>query len=134
MRKKKNTRKKAIPFCAFLFSLILYSTLIHPYQRFLLFGFFFFPFPLFSKTVTPAHFPSQQARENISQSYLSCQASFFFFSAFFQLFFTPLNLFNRISSSLSYRCHRYPPPFENSSYFLSRLSTVHNHNITIEDM
>ena len=33
LRKKKNTRKKAIPSCAFLFSLILYSTLIHPYQK-----------------------------------------------------------------------------------------------------
>jgi len=61
-----------------------------PYQRFLLFGFFFFPFPLISKTNLPASrcFSALQAKKNVSQNRLFCQAPFaFFIFIFFQAFF-----------------------------------------------
>jgi len=51
LRKKKNTRKKQYPLALFFSPFSLFYAYF-PYQRFLLFGFFFFPFPLFSKTIT----------------------------------------------------------------------------------
>ena len=51
LRKKKNTRKKQYPLALFSSPFSLFYAYF-PYQRFLLFGFFFFPFPLFSKTIT----------------------------------------------------------------------------------
>jgi len=55
----------------------------------LLFGFFFFPFPLISKTNLPASrcFSALQAKKNVSQNRLFCQAPFaFLFLFFFKLF------------------------------------------------
>ena len=45
---------------------------------------FFFPFPLISKTslLTARYFGAPQAKKNVSQNRLFCQASFFFFFFF----------------------------------------------------
>jgi hypothetical protein len=56
----------------------------------LLFGFFFFPFPLISKTNLLASrcFNALQAKKNVSQNRLFCQAPFaFLFLFFFKFFF-----------------------------------------------
>ena len=56
-----------------------------PYQRFLLFGFFFFPFPLFSKTVLLAVLFSSKLEECITKPFVLSSAFLFFLKLFFIL-------------------------------------------------
>ena len=61
-----------------------------PYQRFLLFGFFFFPFPLISKTNLPAHtaLVHRKRKRMYHKTIHFVKHLFLFFILFFKFFFT----------------------------------------------
>ena len=78
-----------------------------PYQRLLLFGLFFFPFPLISKTgLLNTLLQGVAAKKNISQNRSFCQAPFAFFSFYF------LSFFSSVRKKTKHQ-QRLPPSYRN---------------------
>ena len=89
------------------FSPILCSTLIFLTKDFLLFGLFFFPFPLISKTgLLNTLLQGVAAKKNISQNRSFCQAPFAFFSFYF------LSFFSSVRKKTKHQ-QRLPPSYRN---------------------